>query len=160
VASVFLEGELVEQKSYSGACSLPYVSGLFYLLEGPFATEAVRRIEVRPQLLCFDAHGAAHPRAAGLATICGIVLGIPSLGMAKSPLVGTVLGPRNGLGRMVYDGRTVGFVSEKGGAKRYWSPGYSVSLRELRSIIDRYASVCLRAMAESDRASRALVRAG
>lgn len=157
-ASVFENGRLVEKSSYAGRCSLPYVSGLFFLLEGPFVAEAARRLTVRPQLLCFDAHGAAHPRSAGLATVCGMVLGIPSVGMAKSLLVGEVVSGKGGLDRIVHGGRTVGFVSNVEGVKRYWSAGYSVGLGELESIIHRYGAVCMKAMSESDLAARDQIR--
>jgi deoxyribonuclease V len=90
VASLFEDGVPAETSTYSGRCTFPYVSGAFYLREGPFAVEAVNGLESRPQLVCFDAHGAAHPRLAGMATVCGMVLGIPSVGMAKSLLVGKV----------------------------------------------------------------------
>jgi deoxyribonuclease V len=158
VASVFDRGRLAERSSYTGRCSLPYVSGLFYLREGPFVVEAVRRLKVRPQLLCFDAHGAAHPRSAGLATVCGIVLGIPSIGIAKSLLVGSVAPGQEGLGRIVYEGKTVGFGVKTNGAVRYWSSGYSVSLGELKLVIRRHAPVCIRAMSESDREAKKQIR--
>lgn len=156
VASLFEDGRLLEKASCSGRCSLPYVSGLFYLREGPFVTEAVRRLTVQPQLVCFDAHGAAHPRSAGLATICGMVLGIPSIGIAKSLLTGSAVAG-GGRDTIKLRGKTVGFVSRDGGA-RYWSPGYSVSLRQLESIIKRYAPVCLAAMSDSDRAAKEEIR--
>jgi deoxyribonuclease V len=159
VASVFDRRRLAEQRFYVGRCSLPYVSGLFYLREGPFVAEAAKRLKVRPQLLCFDAHGAAHPRSKGLATLCGMVLGIPSIGIAKSLLVGEVASGEGGLARIVSDGRTVGFAVETNGATRYWSPGYSLGLAELKSVVHRYAPVCLIAISESDRAARERVRA-
>ncbi len=159
VATTFEEGRFSERSAYAGRCSLPYVSGLFYLREGPFVTEAVRRLKIRPQLVCFDAHGAAHPRSAGLATVCGMILGIPSVGIAKSLLVGRVASPGGLYPRIVYQGRTVGFVDETGGPRRYWSAGFSVSLGTLRSIVQRYASVCLTAMSDSDRTAREQIRA-
>ena len=158
VASVYEGGGLVEKSSYAGRCSFPYLSGLFYLREGPFVVEAVRRLKARPHLLCFDAHGVAHPRSAGLATVCGMVLGIPSIGIAKSLLVGKVVGG-DGLGRIVHGGKTVGFSVRTDGTTRYWSAGYSVSLGRLESLAQRYALVCLRAMSDSDRTSRDQVRA-
>lgn len=159
VASVFDSGRLVERSAYAGRCSLPYVSGLFYLREGPFVVEAVRRLKVSPQLLCFDAHGGAHPRSAGLATVCGMVLGIPSVGIAKSLLVGRVVAAKGELGMIVHNGRTVGLVVSLGDTTRYWSAGYSVSLGRLESLARKYAAICHRAMAESDRAAREQVRA-
>jgi deoxyribonuclease V len=160
VASVFDQGRLAEKSAYAGICSLPYLSGLFYLREGPFVVETVRRLRVRPQLLCFDAHGAAHPRSAGLATMCGMVLGIPSVGMAKSLLVGRVMPDGGDLAKVVHNGKTVGFAVQTDGITRYWSAGYSVGLGELKSLIRRYAGVCLRAMSESDRTARGQIRVG
>lgn len=158
VASVFEHGRLTERSSYAGRCSLPYLSGLFYLREGPFVVEAVRRLKVRPQFLCFDAHGAAHPRSAGLATVCGMVLGIPSVGIAKSLLVGRVASGGGGLAKIVHDGKTVGFAVKTDGVTRYWSAGYSVSLGELKSVIRECVSMCLLAMSESDRAAKKQVQ--
>lgn len=159
VASVFKDGCLAEKSVYRGHCTFPYVSGLFYLREGPFAVEAVRRLKVRPHLVCFDAHGAAHPRSAGLATICGMVLGIPSVGIAKSLLVGKVASGRRGLDRITNNDKTVGFVTKTESVVRYWSPGYSISLRGLESVIRGHASTCLLAMAESDKSARREIRA-
>ncbi len=150
VATLLLDGRMAEQATYFGHCTFPYVSGLFYLREGPPAVEAVRRLKTRPQLVCFDAHGRAHPRSAGLATVCGIVLGIPSIGMAKSPLlVGAGKGAM--LRDATYKGKTVGFVTGSGGGARYWSPGFSVSMGELESLSRDHGSTCLEAMAESHR---------
>ena len=154
VASVFEGGRLTDTSYYAGTCSFPYIPGLFYLREGPFVVQAVRGLKSRPQLLCFDAHGAAHPRSAGLSTVCGMVIGIPSIGCAKSLLVGAVVPKKRGLDRIVHNGKMVGFVTRSNGATRYWSPGYSVTINRLESLIDECADVCLRAMAESDRVAR------
>jgi deoxyribonuclease V len=158
VASVFENGRLAERSFYSGRCSLPYLSGLFYLREGPFVVEAVRRLKKRPQLVCFDAHGAAHPRSAGMAMVCGMVLGIPSVGIAKSLLVGKISRENGDLDRIVYNGRTVGVVTDADGVRKYWSAGYSVSLEGLKSIVRRHGMVCLKVMAESDQAARERMR--
>ena len=150
VASLYDHGLLKEASSYSGTCSLPYQSGLFYLREGPFVVQAVRGLEAKPQLVCFDAHGSAHPRFRGLATVAGMVLGIPSVGIAKSLLVGVPI-QAGGLQKIVYRGRTVGFVNRTNGSKRYWSPGYAVGIRELASLIRDHAPTCLSAMSYSHR---------
>jgi deoxyribonuclease V len=157
VASLFVHGRLTETCSYSGTCSLPYHGGLFYLREGPFAVQAVRGLKARPQLVCFDAHGVAHPRFAGLATVGGMVLGIPSVGIAKSLLVGTVTHATKSLQRIVYRGRTVGFVTRTDGVKRYWSPGYAVNITNLASEVSHHRQTCLSAMSESHRAARAVL---
>jgi deoxyinosine 3'endonuclease (endonuclease V) len=87
-----------------------------------------------------------------------MMLEIPSVGIAKSLLVGNVVPAERGLDRIVYSGKTVGFVTGKGGMTRYWSVGYSVGLRSLENLIRRHEVVCLRAMSESDRTAREQVR--
>ena len=157
VATEAVDGQIVERSVYTGHFNFPYSPGLLYLHEGPFVTEAVNRLKVRPQLVCFDAHGAAHPRSAGLATICGMVLGIPSIGIAKSMLVGEVEAGDEVIRRMTYNAKVVGFAAEKGG-KRYWSPGYSVSLDLLETLMREQGPTCLKLMLESHRLAKQEMR--
>jgi deoxyribonuclease V len=153
VAKEAVDGLVVEQSVYTGHFCFPYAAGLLYLHEGPFVTEAVKRLNVRPQLVCFDAHGAAHPRSMGLPTISGIVLGIPSVGIAKSILVGKVEPSDEAIHRITYEGSVVGFATGKGGT-RYWSPGYSVKLDDLEMLLREQGSICLKLMEESHRLAR------
>ncbi|AGC42964.1 endonuclease V [Myxococcus stipitatus DSM 14675] len=66
----------------------PYVPGLLSFRELPVVAEAWARLEVRPDVLIFDGHGIAHPRRLGIACHGGLLLGVPSIGCAKSLLVG------------------------------------------------------------------------
>src|SRR5712692_5157943 len=75
-AALSVNGAVTKSRLYRGMFTFPYVGGLFYLHEGPFVVAAVERLQSKPQLVCFDAHGRAHPRSAGLATIAGMVLGV------------------------------------------------------------------------------------
>src|SRR5207253_1795738 len=77
-AVLSVNGAITDSYLYRARFTIPYVSGLFYMHEGPFVVAAIEGLGSRPQLLCFDAHGAAHPRSAGLATVAGMLLGIPS----------------------------------------------------------------------------------
>ncbi len=158
VATEAVDGRIVEHSVYTGHFNFPYSPGLFYLHEGPFATEAVNRLTVRPQIVCFDAHGAAHPRSAGLATICGMVLGIPSVGIAKSMLVGTVEGGDGPIRRIILDGEVVGFEAGDG-TKEYWSPGYSVSVEDLEALMREHSPTCLKLMLESHRLAKSEMKA-
>src|SRR4029077_4762438 len=82
--------------------------------------------------------------------ICGIILGIPSIGVAKSLLVGEVRSGRGPLDRIVLaQGRVVGFVS-RSSPKIFWSPGFAVALKDLELLIERHGPTCLMAMAWAD----------
>ncbi len=158
VATEAVDGRVVERSVYSGHFRFPYVAGLLYLHEGPFVTEVVNRLKVRPQLVCFDAHGAAHPRSAGLATVCGMVLGIPSIGIAKSILVGKVEDGDEAIRRITHNGTAVGFATGKRTVK-YWSPGYSVTLDDLKTLMREHGPTCLKLMEESHSLAKEKVRA-
>lgn len=66
----------------------PYIPGLLAFREGPAVIEAFKRLKTEPDLIIFDAQGYAHPRRMGLASHLGIILDKPSIGCAKTRLVG------------------------------------------------------------------------
>lgn len=118
----------------------PYVPGMLARREAPVLLEALRRLRVRPDVLLFDAHGAAHPRGFGLASHVGRLFGIPSIGCAKSRLVGQ--GERVGVGRgdrawVVFEGRRVGLVLRTRAGVRpvFVSPGYRMTAARAAAIV-------------------------
>lgn len=78
--------------------AFPYVPGLLSFREAPAAIAAIRRLVRGPDLLLCDGHGIAHPRRIGIASHLGLCLDLPSIGVAKSILVGShgPLGPARG----------------------------------------------------------------
>jgi deoxyribonuclease V len=67
----------------------PYVPGLLSFREVPALLAALKQLEELPDLLFCDGQGYAHPRRLGLASHLGVLLDKPSIGCAKSILVGT-----------------------------------------------------------------------
>jgi len=78
----------------------PYVPGLLTFREGPVVLEAYSRLEREPDLMMFDGQGIAHPRGLGLASHVGILLDRPSIGCAKSRLIGEFKEPKQKRGAM------------------------------------------------------------
>ena len=68
----------------------PYVPGFLSFREAPVVLEAFRQLKTRPDLVICDGQGRAHPRRLGLASHVGLALGLPTIGCAKSLLVGTI----------------------------------------------------------------------
>jgi len=71
----------------------PYVPGLLSFRELPAILPALDACRIRPDLILCDAQGYAHPRRFGLACHLGVVTGIPSIGVAKSRLIGSAPEP-------------------------------------------------------------------
>jgi deoxyribonuclease V len=84
---------LVEQAAVEVAVDFPYVPGLLTFREAPAAIAALDRLSQRPDVLLCDGQGVAHPRRLGFAAHLGLFLDTPSVGVAKSVLVGTYAEP-------------------------------------------------------------------
>lgn len=80
--------ELVDQAIHEMDITFPYMPGLFSFREVPPLVEAYRKLKVRPDLIVCDGHGVAHPKGAGMASHLGIELDVPTIGCAKSRLIG------------------------------------------------------------------------
>lgn len=135
VVVVEVPGFRVIEESYALRPSdFPYVPGLLGYREGPALLQAFARVR-RPDLAIFDAAGLAHPRRFGLARHLGYLLDLPSLGCAKSVLVGEWAEPaaRRGARRRLRDaGETVGVAlrTRDGVRPVYVSVGWGLPLEE------------------------------
>ena len=76
----------------------PYIPGLLAFREGPAVLAAWQRLQHKPDLLLFDGQGIAHPRGLGIASLMGLWLERPTIGVAKSRLYGlhAEVGPARG----------------------------------------------------------------
>jgi deoxyribonuclease V len=84
----FPELELVETSVIRRPTAFPYIPGLLSFREAPAVLEAIDRLRALPDLLICDGQGLAHPRRVGLASHLGLWTGLPSIGAAKSRLIG------------------------------------------------------------------------
>ena len=66
----------------------PYVPGLLSFREIPAIVEALQALRQLPDMILCDGQGYAHPRRFGLACHLGVITGLPSIGVAKSRLLG------------------------------------------------------------------------
>ncbi|MFO1242784.1 MAG: deoxyribonuclease V [Rickettsiales bacterium] len=71
----------------------PYISGLLSFREIPVLLKALEQLTAMPDILMVDGQGVAHPRRLGIAAHLGVLLDMPTLGVAKSRLTGTFKEP-------------------------------------------------------------------
>ena len=89
---------VVEAQTIVGESAFPYVPGLLSFREAPILLRAFAKLRHRPDVVMIDGQGFAHPRRVGIASHMGLWLGIPTIGCAKTRLIGThgEPGPRAG----------------------------------------------------------------
>jgi deoxyribonuclease V len=80
--------EVVEEVGVVSETRFPYVPGLLSFRESPSVLEAWSKLKTEPDAVMFDGQGIAHPRRVGIASHVGLILNRPTLGCAKSVLVG------------------------------------------------------------------------
>jgi len=124
---------VVAQRTAVQPVTFPYVPGFLTWREAPAVEEAFAALHPPPDLLLVDAHGVAHPRGFGLACHLGVVLDLPTIGVAKTVLVGAALppGPRRGdRAPLLHHGEVVGAALRTRAevAPVYVSTGHRVSL--------------------------------
>jgi deoxyribonuclease V len=88
VAYRFPEMAEIERQFAIAALEFPYVPGLLSFREIPILLAALAKLKANPDLFFCDGHGYAHPRRLGLASHVGVLLDKPSIGCAKSILIG------------------------------------------------------------------------
>jgi len=79
---------LQEQAISRSHTRFPYVPGYLSFRELPAVLQALEQLTITPDLLLCDGQGLAHPRRFGLACHLGVLTDIPSIGVAKSRLIG------------------------------------------------------------------------
>lgn len=142
----FPELAVVETAIASAAVRFPYVPGYLSFREVPVILSAFRKLKILPDLILCDGQGYAHPRRFGLACHLGVWLDRPTIGVAKSRLVGSHarLPERKGSWRPLRDhGETIGAVLRTRDRVKplFVSSGHRISLR---SAIDFTLRCCTR----------------
>jgi deoxyribonuclease V len=123
---------------------LPYMPGFLAFREAPALAQAFQQLcddHGRPDCLIVDGHGISHPRGLGIASHLGVLLDCPSIGVAKSILVGK---PEGELGNQPGDtiplrwkGETIGLVlrTRTNVQPVYVSLGHRISMETALNVI-------------------------
>jgi deoxyribonuclease V len=125
--------EVIETVTVTTPVKLPYIPGLLSFRETPALIPAFASLKAEPDLIICDGHGLIHPRRFGLACHLGLLLDTPTIGCAKSRLIGSCSTPveTRGSREYVWDaGEVVGAVvrTKKGVKPVYVSSGHRIGL--------------------------------
>jgi len=108
--------------------------------EVPAVLAALERLSTLPDILLCDGQGFAHPRRLGIASHLGVLLDLPTIGVAKSRLIGVYREPgvEKGCWQPLLDGgELIGCVlrSRSGVKPLYVSPGHRVGFDTARELV-------------------------
>ncbi|MBN2568782.1 MAG: deoxyribonuclease V [Deltaproteobacteria bacterium] len=141
IVLTFPELDIIEQVSLEDRVVFPYIPGLLSFREGPVLLKAFEALRITPDVVVFDGQGIAHPRRLGLASHMGLFLEIPTIGCAKTKLVGA---PRHEAGNrigdyanLILDSDVVGAVvrTKKNVKPLFVSQGHMIGLKRSIGII-------------------------
>jgi len=124
---------LLERVVVDRPATFPYVPGLLAFRECPAVLAAFEELDAPPDLVIVDGQGYAHPRRFGLACHVGVVIDRPTIGCAKSRLIGEHAEPGAAVGSWAElrdEGDVIGLVvrSKQGANPLYISVGHRVDL--------------------------------
>jgi deoxyribonuclease V len=133
---------VVEEAWTEGKSSFPYIPGILSFREIPVLLEALKQLKTWPDVILCDGQGTAHPRRMGLASHLGVLLGWPTIGCAKSRLVGKFsdMGQRKGSFSFLYHkDQVIGAAARtRAGVKPVFvSPGNRITLEKSLEIVFR-----------------------
>jgi deoxyribonuclease V len=133
VVLTFPAMEVVETAFVWQPIAFPYVPGLLSFREAPAVLAACADLAVGPDVFLFDGQGYAHPRRLGLASHLGLFLERPTIGCAKSRLVGEYEEPERVFGAhtpLVDRGEVIGAAVRTRPRHKplFVSPGHRISV--------------------------------
>lgn len=133
---------LVEYQIARRPTCFPYVPGLLSFREVPAVLDALKKLERRPDVTLCDGQGIAHPRRFGVACHIGVLMDLPSVGVAKSRLLGThgeVPNKRGSYVPLMYEEKTIGAVlrTREGVRPLYISVGHRIDLKNAVDLVMR-----------------------
>lgn len=159
--------ETVEEATAAGTVRFPYLPGLLAFRELPPVLDALAALRHRPDLVLCDGYGIAHPRRLGLASHLGVLTGLRTAGVAKTPFSFTHAqpGPARGDWSPLLDGTEIvgrALRTRTGVKPVFVSVGHRIGLAEAceatLALASRYRlpettrradSLCRRALAEA-----------
>jgi len=137
---LFPEMTLQDECCFVSLIGFPYIPGYLSFREGEAILHVLRLLKVKPDLILIDGQGIAHPRGIGIASHIGVLLDLPTIGCAKSRLVGEFEDPGSKRGTrspLRYQEKTVGAVVRTRDCVRplFISPGHKISLHHSVEIV-------------------------
>lgn len=132
--------QTLEIATASADVTFPYIPGLLSFRESPVVIKAWEKLTTRPECVICDGQGIAHPRRFGIACHLGLIFDLPTVGCAKSVLVGRYKEPapnRGSFEPLVDKGEEVGVAlrTKDNVSPVFVSPGNKIDLQKSMEVV-------------------------
>ncbi len=142
--SLWEDGKEIEFYTEEYEVKFPYIPTYLAFRELPSLLNILEEVKTEPDIIIVDGNGILHPKGVGLASHLGVETGIPTIGVAKSKLCGTLaesVDQNNRVSEVRKDGKLIGHAVLEGDRAKnpiYVSPGHHVSHNESIEIVREY----------------------
>ncbi len=135
--------KVIDEKTVRTKIDFPYISTYLSFREYPVIEKTVKNLKEKPTVLMIDGNGVLHPYGIGLASYAGMLLDIPTIGVAKTLLCGKpefIPEKQGDFSRIIYKNKTIGFClkSSKNTKPVFVSPGHKISFESSLKIVKRF----------------------
>jgi len=134
--------EVVDRVVVEGDAVFPYIPTYLAFRELPLMRPLSSLID-RRTVLIYDGNGIVHPEGFGVASQLGVILGVPTIGVAKKLLCGDLSSKGARFEKAIrISGRIHGYALSKGPEAKpvYVSPGHMLSVDQARDIVKPFLS--------------------
>lgn len=128
-----MSGNIVDRMWIVDRIKFPYIPTYLAYRELPLFEKLIKHMEEKPSVFMVDGNGILHPYRMGIASHLGVVLDVPTIGVAKSLLCGEI---KEGC---IFDGKEkVGCVVYSSKKPIFVSPGHKISLPTSIEIVRKF----------------------
>jgi deoxyribonuclease V len=125
---------ILETATLTTSTPIPYIPGFLGFREASIMTRTVQHLSYSPDVVLVDGHGVAHPRRFGLACHVGIILDIPTIGVAKTRFYGSESNDK----LLDSSGNIIAHILYSQGGKPYYvSVGHKITLDDAVTVVER-----------------------
>ncbi len=135
--------KVIDEKTVRTKIDFPYISIYLSFREYPVIKKTVESLKEKPTVLMIDGNGVLHPFGIGLASHAGILLDIPTIGVAKTLLCGKpefIPKKQGDFSRIIYKNKMIGFCfkSSKNAKPIFVSPGHKISFESSLKVVQGF----------------------
>jgi deoxyribonuclease V len=134
---------IINEKTVKTKIEFPYISTYLSFRECPVIEKLIKSLKEKPTILMIDGNGVLHPFGIGIASHAGVLLDIPTIGVAKTLLCGKteIIPKKQGdFSRIIYKKRMIGFClkSSKNAKPIFVSPGHKISFESSLKVVQGF----------------------